>query len=36
MEEEKGNILAKFWNVQAEEMKQISFSFGRFCFKMVG
>lgn len=34
VEEEKGNILGKFWNIEAEEM--ISFSFGRFCFKMAG
>lgn len=36
MEEEKGRILEGLWNIQAEEMRQISFSFSRFCFKMAG
>lgn len=36
MEEEKGRILEGLWNIQAEEMRQISLSFSRFCFKMAG
>jgi len=34
MEEENGKILAGLWNIQSEEMSQISLS--RFCFKMAG
>lgn len=36
MEEEKGKVFAGLWNIQAEEMSQISPSFRRFYFKMDG